>query len=210
MRMADLSRNSGVPIATIKFYQREGLVPAGTRTAANQAQYDETHVRRLRLIGSLTGVSRLGLGAVRQILAAMDDPGVPLAQLHAVVSAELLAGRPLPLSGEPLAQAAGAVERSLAARGWRADRDAPAYGTLVEAVAALQQLAGDADEALLEPFLKAVEALAQRQAAALVKQDAENDRMAVAARTAVFATALDALRMLAEHRFLQEYGEQAG
>ncbi|WP_346281659.1 MerR family DNA-binding transcriptional regulator, partial [Pseudonocardia sp.] len=33
MRMAELSARTGVPIPTIKFYLREGLLPPGERTS---------------------------------------------------------------------------------------------------------------------------------------------------------------------------------
>lgn len=31
MRISELSRRSGVPMATIKYYRREGLLPEGAR-----------------------------------------------------------------------------------------------------------------------------------------------------------------------------------
>ena len=33
MRIGDLAKTTGVPVATLKFYLREGLLPAGTPTA---------------------------------------------------------------------------------------------------------------------------------------------------------------------------------
>ena len=53
MRIAELSRDSGVPVPTIKYYVREGLLPPGELTSPNQAQYDASHLRRLRLIRAL-------------------------------------------------------------------------------------------------------------------------------------------------------------
>jgi len=44
--MAELSKTSGVPVATIKFYLRERLLPAGERTGPNQSIYGEQHLRR--------------------------------------------------------------------------------------------------------------------------------------------------------------------
>src|SRR6266540_3706180 len=38
MRISDLGRKSGVPIATIKFYLRERLLPQGKPTGRNQAE----------------------------------------------------------------------------------------------------------------------------------------------------------------------------
>ena len=42
MRISELSRHSGVPTTTIKFYIREGLLPAGTRSHRNQGPTTRT------------------------------------------------------------------------------------------------------------------------------------------------------------------------
>ena len=39
MRISELSARTGVPVATIKYYLREGLLPEGERTAPTQATY---------------------------------------------------------------------------------------------------------------------------------------------------------------------------
>ena len=39
MRLAELSRRSGASRSTVKFYIREGLLPAGNPQARNQATY---------------------------------------------------------------------------------------------------------------------------------------------------------------------------
>jgi DNA-binding transcriptional MerR regulator len=72
MRISELSRVTGVPVATVKFYLREGLLPSGRPTAATRAEYDETHVRRLRLVRALAEVGGLPLSAVRDVLKAVD------------------------------------------------------------------------------------------------------------------------------------------
>src|SRR5256886_17599843 len=46
VRISDLSRQTGVPTATIKFYLREHLLPPGAMTARNQADYGSEHLRR--------------------------------------------------------------------------------------------------------------------------------------------------------------------
>ena len=74
MRISELSRVSGVPVATIKFYLREGLVPEGVRTSPNQAQYDDAHVQRLRLVRALVGVGGLSLAATKNVLGQIDEP----------------------------------------------------------------------------------------------------------------------------------------
>ncbi|MFC9487519.1 MerR family transcriptional regulator, partial [Streptomyces hydrogenans] len=78
MRIGELSRRTGVSVPTIKFYVREGLLPAGRLTSPNQAAYDETHVRRLRLIRALMDVGGLSVAAVREVITAVDDPERPV------------------------------------------------------------------------------------------------------------------------------------
>jgi DNA-binding transcriptional MerR regulator len=74
MRISELSRHSGVPTTTIKFYIREGLLPAGTRSHRNQATYDEDHLRRLDLIRPLREVAGLSLATVRNVLEQVGKP----------------------------------------------------------------------------------------------------------------------------------------
>lgn len=74
MRISELSRTSGVPVATIKFYLREGLLPDGLRTSPNQAQYDDAHLQRLRLIRALVGTGGLSLAAAKNVLRQIDEP----------------------------------------------------------------------------------------------------------------------------------------
>lgn len=73
MRMAELSTESGVPVATVKYYLREGLLPAGRRIGPNQAQYSDDHLRRLRLVCALREIGGLSLAEVAAVLAALDS-----------------------------------------------------------------------------------------------------------------------------------------
>ena len=73
MRISELSSRTGVTVATIKYYLREGLLPEGVRSSPTQATYDESHVERLRVIRALieSGVS---VAESRKVLAALDNP----------------------------------------------------------------------------------------------------------------------------------------
>lgn len=53
MKISELAEASGTSIPTIKFYIREGLLPAGGTTSRTQARYTEAHLRRLELISIL-------------------------------------------------------------------------------------------------------------------------------------------------------------
>ncbi len=73
MRMAELSAAAGIPVATIKYYMREGILPAGEHSGPNQASYGDSHVRRLRLIRGLIDVGGLSVAATRRVIDAIDS-----------------------------------------------------------------------------------------------------------------------------------------
>ena len=74
MRISELAEQTGVPVATIKFYLRAGLLPEGRRTAPRQADYDDGHAARLRLIRALLGPGGLSVAAAGKVLEQLDDP----------------------------------------------------------------------------------------------------------------------------------------
>ena len=53
MKISELSERSGVPVATVKFYIREGMLPRGEALSTTRAEYGEEHLTRLRLISAL-------------------------------------------------------------------------------------------------------------------------------------------------------------
>lgn len=73
MRIRELSEASGVPVATIKFYIREKLLRPGELIKANQADYDDEHLRRLRMIKGLVDVAGLKIADAARVLAAIDS-----------------------------------------------------------------------------------------------------------------------------------------
>ena len=125
MRISELSERSGIPIPTIKLYLREGLLFRGKRTARNQAEYSDEHIRRLHLIRALTEVGGLSLTAVRNVLEAIDDDRVPLIDMLGVAHFAL---GPTPDRDKPsadLIKALADVDGFLADLGWTVDPDAP-------------------------------------------------------------------------------------
>ena len=129
---------------TIKYYVREGLIPPGRRVVATQTDYDEHHLRRLRLVTALIQVGRVPVARAREVLAAAEDESLDLySRLGAAVTS--LPSYSVPDETDPAAAAARREVDAVADRlGWRyvkaAGRHSPAYGTLVSAVAALDRL----------------------------------------------------------------------
>ncbi|NIR58368.1 MAG: helix-turn-helix domain-containing protein [Gammaproteobacteria bacterium] len=50
MRIGELAAETGVNIETIRYYEREGILPRPARAANNYRSYSETHLRRLRFV----------------------------------------------------------------------------------------------------------------------------------------------------------------
>ncbi|QBI56487.1 MerR family transcriptional regulator [Streptomonospora litoralis] len=86
MRIGELSRQSGVPVPTVKYYVRQGLLPAGERTHANQVRYSEAHLRRLRLVRAMIDVGKLPISTVREMMAEVDSPDRDLNGLLGILS----------------------------------------------------------------------------------------------------------------------------
>src|SRR3954453_18454825 len=102
MRISELSRVSGVPVATIKYYLREGLLPAGIPTSLTSASYDERHVDRLNLIRALVDVGRVPIARVRQVVTALEQPPTSWHDLLGAAHGALP-----PAAGGPVADAVG-------------------------------------------------------------------------------------------------------
>lgn len=50
---SDLADRSGLPVSTIRYYAREGLIPAGRRLSRTRILYDGVHLEALKTIKSL-------------------------------------------------------------------------------------------------------------------------------------------------------------
>ncbi|SEF35921.1 MerR HTH family regulatory protein [Amycolatopsis pretoriensis] len=139
MRMAELSAESGVPVATVKYYLREGLLFPGERTSPNQARYSAAHVQRLRLVKALTEVGGLPLASVGAVLAAIDGDATPH-ETMGVVQQEL-AGPPPKVSGEAAEWAAGLLHELALRHGWKwHGMEDYTVGNLVAALATAKEL----------------------------------------------------------------------
>ena len=73
MRISELSARTGIAVPTIKYYTREGLLPAGREVGYNRTEYDAGHESRLRLVRALLDVGGISIAQAREVIAAMED-----------------------------------------------------------------------------------------------------------------------------------------
>ncbi|MGM1062904.1 MerR family transcriptional regulator [Saccharothrix sp. Mg75] len=196
MRIAELSRRTGVSVPTIKFYLREGLLAPGACTARNQARYDEAHERRLRLVRALVEVGGLSLAAVREVLTAADD-GVPA--LLGRVRRQAVATAAGAGSGAGGGRADAEVARLIARRGWSVDAAHPAARALARVLETAALLGHDDFTALVDRCASACEELAAAEVESLAGRWTGADPVAgVVVGTVLGDAAVTALRRLAQ------------
>lgn len=135
MRISALADAASLPVATVKFYLREGLLHPGVATSATQASYDDGHLRRLRLVRALTGPVGLSVQQARAVIELVDDPGDDLyVTLGRAVSTLPPAAAAPADDADPYPRARAA----LAALGQVYDPDFAAVGQLEGALAAAE------------------------------------------------------------------------
>jgi DNA-binding transcriptional MerR regulator len=159
MRIAELSRRTGVPVPTIKFYMREGLLPPGRLTSPNQAHYDDGHVQRLRLVRVLLDIGRLPIATIRDLLVELDTPEPAL---HEVLGRALPGTVSTRESSEPemVAKARQDIDALAERRGWQVVPEAPARQAAAEVLAAFEQVGTEIAE-LLERYADVAEEIAR-------------------------------------------------
>ena len=206
MRIAELARRGGVPVGTVKYYLREGLLPPGTLTSATQAQYDEHHVQRLALVRALLGVGGLSVAAARQVLRAIDES---TASAHELIGIACMALGP---SGDGVAEPARVRARELVDRwGWRVSDDAPALGQLAAALTGVEMV-GLADvDAVLDRYAGLMAELAERDLAEVPTGSLAETVQFVIKATVLLEPLLLAMRRLAhEDASARRFGGDSG
>jgi DNA-binding transcriptional MerR regulator len=198
MRISDLSRRTGVPVATIKFYLRERLLPPGTPTGRNQAEYGETHVRRLRLIRAFTGIGQLDLTTVRELLGAIEADHLSLPDLYDVVTQAISPAEPATGESGGVRRARADVDDFVGELGWQVDPAAAGRDRLAHVLATLQHLGCGCGVEFFKPYAAAAERLAVRELDLLPPDGKDADRAAAVVRTILLEVAFSALRRMAQ------------
>ena len=138
MLVSELADRADVPLATVKYYLREGLLPPGENVGPRRAEYGEAHLRRLRVLRALREVGGAPVSALQVIVDAIEDDSRPSHEVLCEMSDAL--SPPLPdEEARPDTELGGCVDAAIDAVGWTGIRpDAAARNRL----AAVVQLGG--------------------------------------------------------------------
>jgi len=84
MRIGELAKASGTPVETIRFYEREGLLPTPRRTEGNYRIYDIAHADRLGFIRQCRNLD-MTLDEVRVLLQFKDAPRADCGEVNTLL-----------------------------------------------------------------------------------------------------------------------------
>lgn len=193
MRISQLSDRTGVSIPTLKYYLREGLLHAGEAHGATRADYDESHVDRVRLVRTLVDVGRLSIDRVREVVQVLDAPP---ASRHELLGAAHEALRPATPTAEPTPEAVARV-RSLGPDGCE---HSPAGVQLAQALTAAETAGWHVDDSTLATWERAMRTVAETDVAPELGTATPDDAL----RYAIVGTVLTDPVLLALRRVAQE------
>jgi DNA-binding transcriptional MerR regulator len=198
VRLSELSAASGVPVATIKFYLREGLLEPGTPVNARESSYGDTHLRRLRLVRAMQQVGGMSVDQVRNVLNAATEGSLSRHERLGVAQYSLPPHVEAPADDPYWHEVRAEVVALMAALGWRVNDFSPSLDALTRAVVALRRLGyrGATDD--LRHYAEAVHPLAEREYAVIEEHTDLDDAIeATVAYTLLYEPVLLAVRRLA-------------
>ncbi|MYW70041.1 MerR family transcriptional regulator [Streptomyces sp. SID8379] len=212
MRLAELSERSGVPVGTIKYYLRERLLPPGRRVSATQAEYEDSHLRRLNLVRALIQIGRVPVANAREVLAHIDDDSLGTTMRLGAAMWAMPQPPEAPAEDPATVEAAAGIERFLADVGWDHAREigtlSPSYRRLVTTVAVLTRLGYACGPEILAAYARQMDEVARLDLERLedLEGDVEKAELVVAA-SVLFEPVLLALHRLAqEEHSTRRYG----
>ena len=84
-----LARDAECPPETIRYYEREGLLPTASRTAGNYRLYGPVHLERLLFIRNCRSLD-MTLDEIKQLLRFRDEPQSECDAAHALIEEHIV------------------------------------------------------------------------------------------------------------------------
>ncbi|WP_173923145.1 MerR family transcriptional regulator [Agromyces sp. Marseille-P2726] len=167
MRISELSRRSGAPVSTLKYFLREGLLREGERLSGNQTSYDDSHVQRVRLVRALLDTGGLSIAAAKRVLATLDDENSSLAHTFEAAQHALGVGR----DGSSRAAASEAarerIARVAARNSWHTSPENPGFEISARVLDDLAAIGYEPSDAYLAAYAAAADTIAHADLGAL-------------------------------------------
>lgn len=166
MRISELSRRSGSPVTTVKYYVREGLLPEGERLSGNQTEYTEAHVHRVRLVRALIETGGLSIAAAKRVLRTLDDDA---SLAHTFEAAQHAMG--VRSTDAPSEAARDRIADLAARQRWRVTADNPGVDVAARVLDDFAAIGFDPSGDYLETYAEAAASVAHADLTALRERD---------------------------------------
>jgi len=83
MKIGELANVAQCTVETVRYYEKEGLLPETTRTAGNFRVYGPAHLERLRFIRNCRALD-MSHGEIHTLLGLADEPAEGCGAINAV------------------------------------------------------------------------------------------------------------------------------
>ena len=88
IRIGDLAKRSGCEVVTIRYYEKEGLLPKPARSGGNFRLYGEAHIERLQFIRHCRSLD-MTLSEIRALLGLRDNPMQDCGEVNALLDTHI-------------------------------------------------------------------------------------------------------------------------
>ena len=88
--IGQMSRQTGVKVTTIRYYESRGLIPSPARTAGGQRRYDDAALERLAFLRHARELG-FGLDDIADLMALAEEPTEDCAPAHEIARKQLAA-----------------------------------------------------------------------------------------------------------------------
>ncbi len=88
MKIGEISKTTGIPVETIRYYEKIGLVPAPERLASGYRQYRQSHLDRLLFIKRCRNLD-MAQDEIRELIRLADQPDADCSEVDALLARHL-------------------------------------------------------------------------------------------------------------------------
>ncbi|UOO88567.1 Cd(II)/Pb(II)-responsive transcriptional regulator [Vitreoscilla massiliensis] len=89
VQIGELAKISDCKVVTIRYYEKEGLLPEPTRSSSNYRLYNDSHIERLQFIRHCRSLD-MSLDEIKTILSLRAAPQQDCAEVNAMLDAHIV------------------------------------------------------------------------------------------------------------------------
>ncbi len=88
MKIGEISKTTGIPVETIRYYEKIGLVPEPERQASGYRHYRQSHLDRLLFIRRCRNLD-MAQDEIRELIRLADKPDADCSEVDALLARHL-------------------------------------------------------------------------------------------------------------------------